>query len=149
YSSGVPWPDAPGGNGPTLALRNPGLDNTLSVNWAASSLYGTPGEKNDVFIVGVDDTDESNIPGVFTLGQNYPNPFNQTTIIPFYVPEASRVTIEIYSILGQRVAKILDEYMPPGHHTVTFNAPEFSNGFFFYRMNADTFHATGKMLLLK
>ena len=149
YSSETPWPDAPGGTGSTLALRNPNLDNALPGSWAASSLYGTPGEKNDVFIVGVDDTDESNVPGVFTLGQNYPNPFNQTTTIPFYVPEASRITIEIYSILGQRVAKILDDYMPPGHHTVMYKADELAGGLYLYTLKTGNLLKTKQMVFVK
>jgi hypothetical protein len=49
YDDAIPWPTAPDGNGPTLSLKNPNLDNSLGENWAASLGNGTPGQKNDVF----------------------------------------------------------------------------------------------------
>ncbi|GAI11991.1 unnamed protein product, partial [marine sediment metagenome] len=102
YDDTSPWSAEPDGNGPTLALSNPNLDNALPENWASSDGYGTPGEINDVY------SEDPSLPTVFSLGQNYPNPFNKITTIPFYVPESCRITIEVYSILGRRVAKILD-----------------------------------------
>lgn len=49
YDDVLPWPTAPDGNGPTLSLKNPNLDNSLGENWAASLGNGTPGQKNDIF----------------------------------------------------------------------------------------------------
>ncbi|UCH88729.1 MAG: CotH kinase family protein, partial [Thermoplasmata archaeon] len=149
YDDNPPWPEEPDGTGLTLSLRNPVLDNALPGNWSASSPHGTPGEKNDVFIVGVDDLDESSIPGIFILGQNYPNPFNQITTIPFYASEDSRVTLEIYSILGQRVAKILDEYLPSGYHTITFRANDLAGGLYLYTVKAENFLKTKQMVYVK
>ncbi|UCH88728.1 MAG: CotH kinase family protein, partial [Thermoplasmata archaeon] len=113
YGVDLPWPEKPDGTGVTLALLNPVLDNAFPGNWSASSVYGTPGEKNDVYIVGVDET-LSDHPSVFWLGQNYPNPFNHTTTIPFNLPEAGIITIDIYTIHGQRIVKILDDYLSSG-----------------------------------
>ena len=147
YDDASPWPEEPDGNGPTLSLINPNLDNALPDNWASSGMYGTPGAINDVF-VGID-TEQSPVPVAYSLGQNYPNPFNSVTIIPFYIPRSCRVTIEIYSILGQRVAKILDDYILSGHHKVAFNAFDLASGIYFYAMKVDGFIKTKHMLLLK
>ncbi|MBT4483901.1 MAG: T9SS type A sorting domain-containing protein, partial [Candidatus Latescibacteria bacterium] len=145
YDNNPPWPEEPDGNGPTLALRDPSFDNIIPANWAASVMYGTPGEIN-VYITSVNETV---IPAELTLGQNYPNPFNPLTTIPFYIPEAGRVTIDVYSVLGQHVASLLDEYSFPGHNTVVFNAEGFAAGLYFYSIKADEFIKTKQMMLIK
>ena len=50
YDDNAPWPTQTDGNGPTLSLKNPDLDNTLGENWAESIGYGTPGKINDTFV---------------------------------------------------------------------------------------------------
>ncbi|MFC1694309.1 CotH kinase family protein [Candidatus Latescibacterota bacterium] len=148
YDNKIPWPGEPDGTGATLALINPGLDNSLVKSWTVSYSYGTPGKINDVFIVGVDNIG-SDIPAVFSLGQNYPNPFNPTTTIPFSIPSSSSVTIEIYSILGQSVETLLDEYLLQGHHSVIFKAEDIAAGVYFYTITAGKFRETRQMLLIK
>jgi hypothetical protein len=64
---------------------------------------------------------ESILPKEYTLLQNYPNPFNPSTIIPFSLPQASHVKIEIYNILGQKVAVLVDKNIEAGYHQVEFN----------------------------
>ena len=58
YDNRFPWPMMPDGGGSTLALKNPDMDNALSVNWTASKNNGTPGAKNDTYIqLSVNPTD--------------------------------------------------------------------------------------------
>jgi len=148
YDDAFPWPVEPDGNGPTLALLNPARDNKLPEYWAASGEYGTPGEINDVYS-GVDEDAETDVPVAFSLGQNYPNPFNSATTIPFSVQVAGRVAIEIYSILGQRVAKILDDDMTPGQYNVVFRTDNIPSGLYLYTIKAGKFYKAKQMLLLK
>ncbi|MFC1694333.1 CotH kinase family protein, partial [Candidatus Latescibacterota bacterium] len=148
YDDNPPWPVEPDGTGAALALLNPGLDNSLVQSWAVSYSHGTPGKINDVFIVNVDDSN-SGIPTVFSLGQNYPNPFNPITTIPFSIPEVSRITIDIYSILGQRVETLLDEYLAPGNHSIIFKAEDIAAGVYFYTITSEKFRETRQMLLIK
>ncbi|MFC1561202.1 lamin tail domain-containing protein, partial [Candidatus Latescibacterota bacterium] len=143
YDDEVPWPVEPDGNGPTLGLRNPELDNTLPESWASSGEYGTPGEINDVY------SEDPSLPAVFSLGQNYPNPFNKMTTIPLYVPESCRVTIEVYSILGRRVAKILDEKMLTGDYNIVFKPDNLASGIYFYSIKAGKFNKTKQMVFIK
>ena len=145
YDNNPPWPEEADGTGATLALRSPDLDNTIPENWAHSVLHGTPGVENS-YIVSVDETE---FPVEFSLGQNYPNPFNPVTTIPFSVPKACKVTIEIYSVLGQRVAKILDKNMDSGQHSVTFMASDLASGIYFYTIKAGKLYKTKQMMFLK
>ncbi len=145
YDDTMPWPVEPDGTGYTLALHDPNSDNSLPENWTYSSNYGTPGAVND-WMSGVN---EIEVPTVFSLGQNYPNPFNPVTNIPFSIPEPSIVTIEVYSILGQQVATIINEYMSAGHHNVVFKADNLANGIYFYTIKASGFKKAKSMLLLK
>ena len=88
-------------------------------------------------------------PKQFTLYQNYPNPFNPSTNIKFDLPEAVKVKINIYNILGENVATLLNETMEAGFHQITFNGSALSSGTYIYRIEAGNFVQTKKMLLMK
>jgi len=94
-------------------------------------------------------TEELPLPDEFSLSQNYPNPFNPATDISFSLPTPSNVTLEVFNVLGQRVAILADGAYAAGRHTVTWNATGNSSGIYFYRLRADGFVETKKMLLLK
>jgi len=89
------------------------------------------------------------LPTAFRLDQNYPNPFNPTTDISFSIPVAGHVTLDIYNIMGQKVTTLLDRYMQPGTHEVTWNANNVSSGVYFYRLTSGELTKTKKMTLLK
>ncbi len=86
---------------------------------------------------------------------NYPNPFNPTTTISFLIPEASHITVEIYNILGERVATLMDREVNEGLQSVTWNANSLNgkavgSGYFFYRISSNgKVLYTHKMLLMK
>ncbi len=89
------------------------------------------------------------LPTTFSLEQNYPNPFNPRTTISYSLPEASQVTLDIYNILGQKVATLVDEYQEAGEHQVNWNSTGQSSGIYFYRLKAGEATEARKMLLLK
>ncbi len=89
------------------------------------------------------------LPTEYSLKQNYPNPFNPTTTIIYSLPEASDVRLDIYNILGQNVATLVDEYRQAGTHEVTWNANGIASGVYFYRLTAGEYTDTKRMLLLK
>jgi len=89
------------------------------------------------------------LPHDFALDQNYPNPFNPTTTISFSLPEAGNVKLDIYNIMGQTVATLVDEYRQAGTHEVIWNANGIASGVYFYRLTAGEFTDTKRMLLLK
>ena len=97
---------------------------------------------------------EGLLPDVFALPQNYPNPFNPITTIRFDVPEESRVRIDIYNVMGQKVAELIDAHYQPGFHTVNWGGTNtlgsaLSSGMYFYRIQAKDFTAVKKLLLVK
>jgi len=85
----------------------------------------------------------------FKLLQNYPNPFNPATNIVYDLPKSSVVRIDIYNILGQKVATPLNGYVTAGRHTLKFNASALPAGIYFYKMTAGKLIQTKKMVLAK
>ncbi|MDP1677116.1 MAG: S8/S53 family peptidase [Bacteroidota bacterium] len=93
--------------------------------------------------------ESENIPKSFSLHQNYPNPFNPSTKISFSIPKDGFVTLKIYSILGEEIAILVDEYIIAGEYSTNFNASALSNGMYFYTVTFNNSSITKKMLLLK
>ena len=90
-----------------------------------------------------------NLPTSFALKQNYPNPFNPTTDIAFDLPVRSHVELSVYNVLGQHVSTLVDTEMDAGSHIITFEASSYSSGVYFYRISAENFSDTKKMVMLK
>ncbi len=88
-------------------------------------------------------------PEKFELSQNYPNPFNPNTTIKYSVAAKSQVELNIYNILGSKVASIVNEIKEAGSYQVEFDASKLSSGVYFYELNAGNFSAKRKMILLK
>ncbi len=102
--------------------------------------WGTP-------VLGVSQTEQ--VPGTFSLEQNYPNPFNPTTDIVYSVPKQSRVKLEVFNVLGQRVASLVDETKIAGQYSVSFGASNLSSGVYVYRLSTETQTISKKMVLMK
>jgi predicted secreted protein len=92
---------------------------------------------------------ENGLPGSFALEQNYPNPFNPTTTINYSLPKAANAQLIVYNLLGQRVATLVNEQQAAGNHVVQFDAKNLATGVYFYRLEAGSYVACKKMLLLK
>lgn len=93
---------------------------------------------------------DSGLPEVVELNQNYPNPFNPTTVIHYGVPKQSKVTLEVYDILGRRVMTLLNsELKAPGRYNVQFNAGHLSSGIYIYRLVVGNKSLTKRMVLIK
>jgi hypothetical protein len=95
-----------------------------------------------------------NLPRQFGLAQNYPNPFNPGTSIEFSLPVASRATVDVYNVIGERVTTLLDRFLPAGRYSINWDGANtdgkpVSSGMYFYRLKAGEFSDTKKMMLVK
>jgi hypothetical protein len=88
-------------------------------------------------------------PNRHRLYQNYPNPFNPTTTIGFDLGKSGSVLLEVYDVTGRRVAKLINEPMSAGYHTVQFDGSRLSSGVYFYRLTTDNFIQTRQLVLVK
>ncbi len=93
------------------------------------------------------------LPERFELGANYPNPFNPSTVIPYQLPASMHVRLEVFNMLGQQVATLVDEERPAGFHTTSWDATDAAGsavgaGVYLYRLSGDGVQATRSMLLI-
>ena len=101
--------------------------------------------------------DNRAVPIDFLLEQNYPNPFNPGTTIKFALPYSGDVVLDVYNLLGERVARLVNGKISAGYHEVQFDARGLSSGIYIYRITAtglsggsgSTFTDVKKMILLK
>ncbi len=85
----------------------------------------------------------------FQLEQNYPNPFNPTTSIQYSLSSRQFVTLKVYDVLGKEIATLVNEEKTAGIYEVEFDASEFPSGIYFYKLQAENFSETNKMVLMK
>ena len=105
-------------------------------------------------VSSVNDEPENYFPDQTILFQNYPNPFNSQTVISFQIKSAAKVSLEIYNILGNKIQTLVDEYKRAGHYSVSWDGNDESGlqvptGIYFYRLIADNYTQTKKLLILK
>lgn len=108
-----------------------------------------PEDSTDVGVVTNVATEDADVPSRFVLDQNYPNPFNPQTTIRYEVGAVGQVTLEVFDVLGRRVATLVDGQQTPGAYTVTFDAANLPSGLYLYRLEAGSKVHTKKMMLLK
>jgi hypothetical protein len=97
---------------------------------------------------------ENNKVSEFELERNFPNPFNPETVIKFNLPEASRVNLNVYNVLGQVVRTLVNEELSAGVHSVIWDGKnaqgsDVASGVYFYRIKAGDFESTMRMTLLR
>ncbi len=90
------------------------------------------------------------LPRVFFLSQNYPNPFNPSTQISFSLAKSERATLEVFNLLGEKVATLFDDVVEAGkYYTVKFDAAHLASGMYFYRLQSGAKTGSGKLVLLR
>ncbi len=122
--------------------------------------YGGPWRKVlGSILTSVEQRADETLPASFTLTQNYPNPFNPETKIQFGIPASGFVSLQVFDILGREVRTLLHEFKDAGKYEVTFsakggsasggNAAGLTSGVYFYRLTANNFIQTKRMVLLR
>lgn len=139
-----------------------GAGGTFLFTFTAVGEYGYfcaihPEMEGTVLVTAVTDTpddSDAELPEDFWLGPNYPNPFNPTTVIDYSLPTQSHVTVEVFNIVGSIVRVLVDEVQSAGVHTTLWDGTDqegrpVASGVYFYRLQADEYSQTRRMLLLK
>ncbi|MFC1558305.1 T9SS type A sorting domain-containing protein [candidate division KSB1 bacterium] len=93
-------------------------------------------------------------PHTYKLNQNYPNPFNAGTTVKYQIPEPGRVTVFVYSVLGQKISVLVDEYKDAGYYSALWDGRNdqgisVSSGIYICVMKSGTFVRSFKMVFLK
>jgi enterochelin esterase family protein len=88
-------------------------------------------------------------PEGYMLNQNYPNPFNPSTVITWQLAFGGAVELSVYNITGQKVAVLFDERQPAGFHSIEWDASGLASGVYLYRLEAEGYVQTRKMILMK
>ena len=93
------------------------------------------------------------LPQGFALGQNYPNPFNPSTVIPYQLPTAAHVRLEVFNVLGQQIETLVNEERSAGVHTAVWNATDAAGqavaaGVYIYRLRGAGVELTRRMVLI-
>ena len=112
-------------------------------------LDGTIHYSDAILIDGVTSIAQADEPREYALHQNTPNPFNPSTRISYKLPNATRVVIEVFNVLGQRVATLVDAAHGAGRFEVVFDGNALSSGVYIYRMKTEERTLTRKMLLTR
>jgi hypothetical protein len=89
------------------------------------------------------------LPQDYSLSQNYPNPFNPVTIIKFALPEAAKIKLVVYNMLGQVVKTLADGNYDAGTYQRTFDGTNLSSGVYIYELKANNVVLKQKMILMK
>ncbi len=128
------------------------------LNWFKVEIYGA--DAQPLSVEWKNGLVKANLPDKFALEQNYPNPFNSTTLIRYAIPAISyqlsadggpltAVRLEVYNILGEKVATLVDGKQTPGYKQVRWNVQDMASGVYFYKLTAGGFTSIRKMVLLK
>jgi len=119
-------------------------------------LYGVPDGGGpgavyqfDLSSVGVATERVPELPSEIQLRAAYPNPFNPSTTIPFALPEAGPVQLEVFDTLGRVVRVLVDDVRPVGEHTVSFDASGLASGVYLYRLTSPAGSQVRTMVVLK
>ena len=93
------------------------------------------------------------LPTSFSLGQNYPNPFNPSTIIPYQIPVSTHVRLEVFNLLGQRLATLVDGVRSAGTHTAQWDGTDVAGravgaGVYIYRLSSGSQTVSWRMVLV-
>ncbi len=123
YDDSEPWPTEPDGNGPTLELIRPNLDNTLPENWMASSLHGTPGAENSQLVLLQESADQRKNIRMYVV----PNPVSTTAIV---IIEGMKLTNADQLLLTNMLGKTVGNFSLFDKNTFRINLEGLPSGMY-------------------
>ncbi len=152
----VEWTSTKGKTDTAGYFFTEGIDSSTVVEIFAKNIRTGIIGKATVFIGTPTSVEKERIiPKQYSLNQNYPNPFNPSTTISYGLPFESKVRVEIFNILGQRVDIIANGVESAGLHSTLWDAGHLASGIYIIRINATSVNGSAnftksiKMLLIK
>jgi len=141
-----------GGSGDVAILTFRILSDGYTLEFADARLRGAENQSLEADLEGCASRPE--VPLAFRLAGNLPNPFNPKTAIAYHVPHEAAVTIVVYDVSGRVVRTLVDGVVEPGRHEVVWDGrsdrgDDVGSGVYFCTMEAESFHGSHKMMLLK
>jgi cyclomaltodextrinase / maltogenic alpha-amylase / neopullulanase len=152
-------------NGKTYYLNDVYNDTSYAVSFKSGTLsFSTalPAYGSEVFILSdsvihlsvpsltdVSDNIQKQVPLLFSLQQNFPNPFNPVTVIQYSVSSDSKVSLQVYDVLGREVAVLVDGEKKAGSYAAEFDGKTLSSGVYYYRLVTKNNVEVKRMVLLK
>jgi hypothetical protein len=121
----------------------PAVDNLITPN---TGLWTLAGYGN---LLAIDPPGIAIVPRSLELEQNTPNPFVRSTAIRYGLPRRATVSLALYSVLGQRVATLVQGVQEAGYHVASVNGTRLPGGTYFYRLQVDGVARSRKVILLK
>lgn len=126
-----------------------GNDSTLVSEEVSFESGGSFFFGSEILNTSTEENRMSTVPSGIRLHQNYPNPFNPSTTIQYSLSQNSEISIELFNLLGKKVATIYEGQQTRGDHSIHFNAQTLSSGVYFYRLRTESMSQTEKMTLIK
>ncbi len=125
------------------------LGQTITAKTTGNSVFSRLGFWEQLFLDSATGLPEE--APVFTtrLQSNVPNPFNPSTTIHFSLAEGEQVLIEVFDLQGRRVARLLNESLPAGEHTLQYRPDGLASGIYLLRLSAGNYHESRRLVLLK
>ena len=125
---------------PARYVRITGFGNTQN-SWTSITETDVSGQSDQqpaskLLALETDSNVKKSLPETLTLEPNYPNPAHQRTTVTYGIPTAGRVVLEVYDLLGRRVARPVDTSQEPGRYNVTIDVSNWSSGVYIYRIQA-------------
>ncbi|MCX6160668.1 MAG: T9SS type A sorting domain-containing protein, partial [Ignavibacteriae bacterium] len=112
-----------------------------------AGIYSTTG--GDITIYTGIKNISTETPSDFTLEQNYPNPFNPSTTIRSNLPRAGSVRLAVYDVMGREVETLVNKRQAAGSYEAVWDGTRFASGVYFYRLTAEGFRETKRMLMIR
>lgn len=131
-----------------IAPSSPGTDTLYATVTSGTSAWDWAPNKG-IVVINPSGLKENREVKEFRLKQNYPNPFNPSTSISFILPKTSYATLKVFDVIGNELETLIDEELAGGEYSITWNASDYSNGIYFYKLETEGFTSTKKMILVK
>lgn len=126
----------------------PSVTRSETLEYSAADENGGDGPRFEL-VARVDGPPDDEVPDEVRLEQNYPNPFTDATTIGYGLPESRNITLEVFDVLGRRVATLVDDTRSEGWHDIRWSPDRLASGVYIYRLVAEGEILVAKMTFIR